>query len=83
MHYSFAGMELLIEAKTCIGRIHTPGGCDFYMGNHGCNVKYGLDAAGICFINTLCLCYYKCPPPRPMNIDAGKYGASPLASAAP
>nr|GEV97825.1 hypothetical protein [Tanacetum cinerariifolium] len=79
----FKCMELPMAEKTCIGRIIIPSGCDFYLCNHGFDVKYGPDAAGVCFINTICLCYYKCPPSPPMNLDAANHGASPLPSDAP
>nr|GEX00003.1 retrotransposon Orf1 [Tanacetum cinerariifolium] len=65
--------------KTCIGRIIIPSGCDFYLCNHGCDVKYGPDAAGVCFIITICLCYYKCPPSPPMNLDVANHDHTPLA----
>ncbi|GJS37002.1 retrotransposon ORF1 [Tanacetum coccineum] len=76
-------MELPMAEKTCIGRITTPSGCDLYLCNHGCDVKYGPDVVGVCFINTICLCYYKCPPSPPMNLDVANHGASPLPTDAP
>nr|GEW78619.1 ARID DNA-binding domain-containing protein [Tanacetum cinerariifolium] len=76
------GMELLMTDEPCKSTIHTPTGCNGYLCNHGCDVKFGPDATGLCFINTICICFYKCPPP-PMNMDDGNYGASPLPSDAP
>ncbi|GJU70450.1 hypothetical protein Tco_1256709 [Tanacetum coccineum] len=73
-------MELPMAEKTCIGRITTPSGCDFYLCNHGCDVKNGPDCRRSSFINTICICYIKCLRSLDLNMDAGNYGAFPLPS---
>lgn len=76
MSCEFVGMELHM-AKRCRDAIPTPEGCGSNACYHLCMAKHGSDATGICFVNSICFCYYPCSV---KHIDVMNHEVSSLPS---